>query len=190
MKIVKNAISSSLCDSIRDIALAVATTPGGVVIKDPASMKEESLQCWMNYGWEDSLVIDSTPVFCVKLPKFIITKVQEELHKVGVYDPLTDLSFEENSWLGCMAYVWTYDSYIALHHDSKRKTVTVYLNRDWEYSEGGHFNWYDDGNQEWKMVVPSFNTMITNNGGIPHATTPVKSRKQFRVSLQAFFMPR
>lgn len=190
MEIHKNVLPEELCDTIFELAKTVATTPGGVKIRTPENPDGEALECWMNYGWEKSLIKDSTPVFCIKLPKFLATQIQEELQKINIYNPQTHKSFEENNWIGCMAYVWTYNSYISLHHDSERKTATIYLNRTWSYEEGGHFNWYDENSKEWKIVVPEFNTMIVNNGGIPHATTPVKSNSQFRISLQIFFIPR
>ena len=190
MRFYKDVLPEKLCDELFNLAKTVAFSPGGVRIKTSEHPEGEALECWLNYGWEESLVQDSSPVFCIKVPEFLADYVQKELEMLGVYDQNKYKSFRENNGLGCMLYVWTPNSYIARHHDSNRLTATIYLNREWSYEEGGHFTWLDSETDTWKLSIPEFNNMIVNTGGIAHATTPVKSKTQFRISLQLFFLPR
>jgi hypothetical protein len=190
MKFYKGVLSENLCDELFNLAKTVATSYGGIRIKTPNNPNGEALECWLNYGWEESLVQDSTPVFCIKVPEFLAEYIEEQLESFGVYDRSKYKSFKENHGLGCMLYVWTFNSYIASHHDSDRLSATIYLNREWSYEEGGHFTWQDSETNDWKLFIPKFNNMIVNTGGIAHATTPVKSKTQFRISLQLFFLPR
>ena len=186
----ENAFSESLCDLIYDIAQRTATTKGGTKVITPDEPNGEPILCWLNYSWEPGIVQDSTPVLCMNLPKHIVRKIDQELERLGVKQKDKHLSFEEQDWNGCMAYVWTYNSYIPVHNDGGKRAATLYLNREWDYSEGGHFNWYDEQSKEWKVIVPKFNSLVVNEGNVPHATTPVKSTRQFRISLQMFFLPR
>lgn len=186
----ENVLPENLCDDLFNLAKTIATSPGGVRIKTPEKPEGEALECWLNYGWDESLVGDSTPVFCIKVPEFLADHIQNSLEALGVYDKSRYKSFKENNGLGCMLYVWTFNSYIASHHDSDRLSATIYLNREWSYEEGGHFTWQDPETNDWSLFIPKFNNTIVNTGGIAHATTPVKSKTQFRISLQLFFLPR
>jgi hypothetical protein len=175
----ENAISESLCDEIYSWALRNVL----------GHNQTEPVVFWTNLAWERNIVRDSTPVICMKLSNSLRDRVQKELQDLGIIDLEKHLTFEENNNSGCMAYVWTHNSYIAEHSDSHAaKTLTLYLNREWSFGEGGNFNWYDKDSKEWKVIVPKFNTLVENFGGILHSTTPVKSTQQLRVTLQMFII--
>jgi hypothetical protein len=177
MLIREDAISEGLCDEIRSWALSKVF---GRDQKDPVVF-------WTNLGWDPGIAKDSTPVICIKLLDSLRDRVQKELQDIGVIDLEKHLTFEENDNSGCIVHVWTHNSYIGEHADPGRsKTLTLYLNREWSFDEGGIFNWYDKESSEWKLIVPKFNTLVENSGGILHSTTPVKSNRQLRVSLQMF----
>ena len=135
-----------------------------------------------NYEWHYDVRHDSAPVFTIKLKEEFIEKFKKSLVKFGFFDeslhePLQHVTL----------YVWTRESYIPLHSDQKYgKALTVYLNREWEYKDGGMLHWLDRDINEWKAILPSFNLCVLNNQGVEHATTPVKATDKFRITIQCF----
>lgn len=176
MDIIENALDETLCDQIYNFAI---DTVNGKNIRK----KELHTAVWTNYSWPQHVFADSPLILCMTLPKELQNKLELELIRLNIYDPKTDHSFDEYS--ACMIHIWPYGSYIGRHSDGPKKTFTAYLNRDWNEEYGGIFKWYKEG-LEWETIVPKFNTMILNDGGIPHYTTPVETKKHLRVSIQGF----
>lgn len=179
MKQYKDALTDALCDQIYDFA--VKTITGKNVGND------EKVDIWTNYAWEDYLVQQSSAVICMKLPKKITDEITNQLVSKGLMDLSSDIDFYNGS--GCMAFVWTPGSYIGKHSDGPdRKTMTLYLNKEWGIEDGGIFHWYDESLKEWKTIIPKYNSLVVNTGGLFHYTTPTLNKEKFRVSLQIFIL--
>jgi hypothetical protein len=179
MKQYNNALPDELCKDIYNFAI------GTITGKNVNS--EEKVDVWTNYAWEEYLVQKSSAVICMKLPKNITDSITNKLVDLGLMDLSTDVDFYNGS--GCMAFVWTPGSYIGKHSDGlDRKTITLYLNEDWDIEDGGMFHWYNESIREWKTIVPKYNSMVVNNGGLMHYTTPTLNKDKFRVSLQIFIV--
>jgi len=171
MQIYKNLLDESFADFLYNYAESVMY-----------NTNEDNPRVSSNYEWDKYARDDSAPVFTIALKKDIIKQFQDCVQNANIFDPKLheDLKY-------VTLYVWTRESYIPLHTDAKYgKTVTVYLNRHWEYKDGGMFHWFDKENDEWKAILPSFNTCLVNVGGIDHATTPVKASDKFRITVQCF----
>jgi len=135
-----------------------------------------------NYEWNEDVRHDSAPVFTIKLKPELREKFKEALKRANLYDESIHQPLEHAT-----LYVWTRESYIPLHSDARYGVAfTVYLNREWDYNDGGMLHWLDPETQEWKAFLPSFNTCAINNKGVDHATTPVKSKDKFRITIQCF----
>ena len=83
-------------------------------------------------------------------------------------------------------YVWQPHSGIAMHDDSGRRFgATIYLNEEWDGNSGGWFIWRDKDTDEWKVLLPTINTMVMNIDCEQHLVTPVSPNK-FRLTIQIF----
>lgn len=80
-------------------------------------------------------------------------------------------------------YYWPAYSYIPWHDDNHMKAgITIYLNPTWSRDNGGLFLY--DSNQGIRGIVPQPNKCVTQQGGVPHATTPVMPRGGMRHTIQ------
>jgi hypothetical protein len=137
-----------------------------------------------NWAWPLDARDDSTSVFVIEMNKDDLKKFEDTLRLSGIFDPQKHQPVNVAN-----LYVWTKDSYIPRHTDSHfGKAVTVYLNRVWEYDDGGMFMWQDG--EEWKAVLPAFNLCTVNEGGLNHGTAPVKTTARFRITIQCFIYNR
>jgi hypothetical protein len=154
---------------------------------DIASQKcNEKFQIHTNWSWDPGIVEESAPVICIKLDGERLQMVQSILEAKGVYDPETDLPLQEAG--GAMIYLWTNGSYIPSHSDGVyAKAITIYLNRDWSFNDGGMFNWYEESQNEWKSVLPSFNMGMLNDTLQLHGTSAVTTKNKMRITLQVFY---
>jgi hypothetical protein len=178
VQIYENALSVDLCEEMYDFAIDTISGKN-------YGIKEKQTYFWTNYAWKESLVLDSTPVICIHLTDQLKDRLTKEIKELGIYDEVTDFSLHDQSY--AMVFVWGRDSYIGEHQDgTTRKTFTVYLNKEWDISEGGLFHWFDNNSNEWKTFIPKFNSLVYNDGEPRHYTTPVKSKNKFRVTLQVF----
>lgn len=176
MKIYKNVLSPEFAKKLYTFATDIVS----------GKHYQEDLAVWTNFAWDKQIVKDSAPVLCIRIPKTTSKKLEEELQRSGIFDPQTDKPLYEHA----LIYVWFKNSYIPCHEDGHAsKAVTIYLNENWDYNEGGLFQWLDSETNEWKIIFPNFNTAVVNNSGLPHGITPVKSDTQFRVTVQTFIMP-
>lgn len=147
---------------------------------------KEKFNFWTNKTWNPGIVEESAPVICFNLDGDRLNLIQSILEEKNIYDPQTDLPLTEAG--GAMIYLWTKGSYIPSHNDgSYSKAITIYLNRDWLFNDGGMFNWYEESQNEWKAVLPSFNMGMLNNTLQLHGTSMVTSRDKTRVTLQVFY---
>lgn len=174
MREVEGFFSNELANEIYDIGFSVAVN----------KYAGEKLRVWTNTAWQKEIVKDSSLVLCMQMPNIIALKVQKELEAMQEFDPKKHKQLIDTG--GSLIYLWGKDSYIASHTDyAYSKAITVYLNKDWSYNDGGLFNWKDENNNKWNMTIPSFNKAIINTSGSEHGTTPVKS-EQLRITAQIF----
>jgi hypothetical protein len=84
-------------------------------------------------------------------------------------------------------YLWGKGSCIDVHSDRQGYRSfggTIYLNEIWEVKDGGLFVW-EEREDDWKVVVPKFNTMIINDQFQRHLVTPVSlNAKEYRITIQ------
>lgn len=179
MKVIKNILSPDLAFSLYSATIDIVN---GVNSKNNTF----SINTWTSAMWPSFLTEGSTPV--------IVYKVQGEAREAIIKNLKEKDVFTENeiqkipTEFSTMIYVWLRHSFINLHSDNHTdKAITVYLNPSWEFKEGGFFQWFDPAKEEWQTIVPSFNTGVVNDKNYDHATTPVTSLTQYRISLQCFF---
>jgi Rps23 Pro-64 3,4-dihydroxylase Tpa1-like proline 4-hydroxylase len=147
------------------------------------SKRKDPVSFYLNKAWDDYIVHDSAPVICIRIPQELVDQFNVQMEQQGIINLQED---NLPSYGQVMLYVWTKNSYIAEHSDSHGKAITIYLNKEWKYNDGGMFNWFDEESQEWKSVLPSFNLAIVNNSKTLHGTSPVKADDKFRITLQCF----
>ena len=168
-----HVLRKSLANELRDLAYSVIS-----------GKYHDPIRTWTNHAWNDSIIGKDSSVFCMLIPEKYLTEIQDTLISRGILDIDNDqLLTETNS---AMLYVWMPGSYIPYHSDAKySKAVTVYLNEDWGFNDGGFFTWRKPNDEDWICVIPHFNLGIVNAFGLEHGTTPVTSDK-LRVTVQIF----
>lgn len=137
---------------------------------------------WTNLMWDTSLSEQSGLVLCIRPPESIEEEIESLLIRCGVLNLETD---ERITKTGTSINVWGHGSFIPSHSDGNySKAVTVYLNKDWKYNDGGIFHWQSIETKDWYSVTPSFNRAVVNGEGIPHGISPVHTK--CRITLQIF----
>ena len=63
--------------------------------------------------------------------------------------------------------------------------MTIYLNNNWSYKNGGLFLY--ELNNKIEKIVPQKNLGVFQIGGVPHCTTIVSKNNKIRKTLQVFF---
>tara|TARA_Y100000593_G_C4289382_1_gene327409 strand:+ start:550 stop:1140 length:591 start_codon:yes stop_codon:yes gene_type:complete len=85
-----------------------------------------------------------------------------------------------------MFYRWTPLSYIPVHSDyGLYAAATIYLNKDYDITDGGVYMYKTNEEDSWTAVEPKFNRMVVVQGDTPHWSTPNTSKRN-RLSLQMF----
>ena len=165
-------LPDSLASDLYDYGFSVAT---GNAVQNPQKI-------WTNLKWHDSLVANSGLVLCIRPPKEIKNQIENNL----IEKNFLDLEKEKRiSQTGINVNVWGRGSYITAHPDlSYSKSITIYLNKNWNYNDGGIFHWQNSNNKEWNSVAPTFNKAVINQSGVMHGISPVQSN--FRITLQIF----
>jgi hypothetical protein len=154
---------------------------------DVVSGRSSTSHVWTNQAWNKDIVEDSSVVVCIRLPDEMLNELQLILENKLIFDKSRDMPITSSK--SAMVYVWSKNSYIPAHSDGiYNRAVTVYLNENWEYNDGGMFNWFDPSSQEWKNIEPRFNRAVVNDSGYLHGITPVKSSNN-RITLQVFLNP-
>jgi Rps23 Pro-64 3,4-dihydroxylase Tpa1-like proline 4-hydroxylase len=144
----------------------------------------EKVHFWTNYRWDQSIIKDSAAVICIQLPEHFLSIIDDILIKKQLLNEELDVTLTKGS--SASINVWTKNSYIPTHKDgTHRKAITIYLTKDWNYNDGGLFNWKDKNIKEWYTVTPLFNRAVLNDDNHTHGTTPVTSDR-FRITLQIF----
>lgn len=182
MKVFDNQLDPDVCKRICDFASDQLLS---------ANFKKTPVRMWSNFAWPQHIVKDSTAVFILVTPQEFLSEIQNCLERLSIFNPETDFPFvnEDNPDYCslCLTYIWTPHSYIPVHSDGKhRKTVTIYCNQSWSAEKGGILQWFDTEKNAWQEVVPSCGTVVLNDKDEMHATTPVQTRGEFRISLQIF----
>lgn len=86
--------------------------------------------------------------------------------------------------LGIDLCIWDKGSALNIHNDSKYNFgATIYLNQNWKINYGGLFGYEQD--DQFRIFVPEFNTMVINNSSKSHFVTPISySAPEYRVTIQ------
>jgi len=94
--------------------------------------------------------------------------------------------FNDNIKLAVQYCIWQVNSGINLHNDYLHDIgATIYLNKNWDVSNGGIFLWKDNDSNIYKGLVPKQNTMIINNENQPHLVTSINHYpEKFRYTIQ------
>lgn len=135
--------------------------------------------CWKvgQFFWQDTLLHGVTNS-CVS------SVVSDQLRERLEYELKDKLpSFKR---LYAQHYVWLLGSGIAKHDDGRYNFgATIYLNESWDINHGGIFLWKPEDSEEYKTIVPEYNTMVVNTKAEEHLVTPIAlNAPQFRYTLQ------
>ena len=132
-----------------------------------------------NFGWGYELVQESSPVLINDIPddSLLFENIKNQL-KLRSEIP-------ESQEIKMMFFYWTKGSYIPWHTDQNYVAgVTIYLNDVWGRDDGGLFLYRED--EQIKGIIPEFNMMVIQTGGIDHCVTPVIRVGSIRASIQIF----
>lgn len=131
-----------------------------------------------NFIWNDKIKVNITGTTMISF----ISEGISEIILEDLEDILPPISNPKLQY-----YVWTPNSGISTHTDAKYKFgATVYLNETWDPNDGGIFMYQHDGD-DWRVHIPSLNTMMVNDTGSMHMVTPVSPfAKQNRYTIQIF----
>jgi hypothetical protein len=132
-----------------------------------------------NYGWGFDLVQESSPVLINDIPE------DSDVFK-GIMEYLkTRPEVPTPKEIRMMFFYWTKGSYIPWHTDQNYEAgITIYLNDVWGRDDGGLFLYRED--EQIKGLIPEFNMMVIQTGGIDHCVTPVIRVGSIRASIQIF----
>lgn len=132
-----------------------------------------------NYGWGYDLVQESSPVLINDIPEDseLYQRILERLKETKEIPTVKETKM--------MFFYWTRGSYIPWHTDQNYEAgVTIYLNDVWGRDDGGLFLYRE--NEQIKGLIPEFNMMVVQTGGIDHCVTPVIRVGSIRASIQIF----
>jgi Rps23 Pro-64 3,4-dihydroxylase Tpa1-like proline 4-hydroxylase len=162
MKVIKNVLSDDSIKSFRE----------EMVFK----FKQ---QCWSisSLSWSGEL-LDGIQGQCVS------SMLSEELKLKLINDIKNYIPKCDNYTF--QGYVWDKNSGISLHDDHMYKFgATIYMNTNWNINNGGIFLWRPKDSEEFKAIIPEFNTMVVNDSNEPHMVTPVSVyANEIRVTIQ------
>ncbi len=132
-----------------------------------------------NYGWGFDLVQESSPVLINDIPE------DSDVFR-GIMEYLkTRPEVPTPKEIRMMFFYWTKGSYIPWHTDQNYEAgITIYLNDVWGRDDGGLFLYRED--EQIKGLIPEFNMMVIQTGGIDHCVTPVIRVGSIRASIQIF----
>ena len=134
-----------------------------------------SNQLRTNCGWGQELAQESAPVLIYDIPD---GSLKEQI--LQFVNPVP-----EYTQSNVMFHYWTRGSYIPWHTDEGYVAgVTIYLNDVWGRDDGGLFLYRED--EQIKGLIPEFNMMVIQTGGIDHCVTPVIRVGSIRASIQIF----
>ena len=132
-----------------------------------------------NYGWGYDLVQESSAVLINDIPddSELYQRILERLKETKEIPTVKETKM--------MFFYWTRGSYIPWHNDQTYEAgITIYLNDVWGRDDGGLFLYRE--NEQIKGLIPEFNMMVIQTGGIDHCVTPVIRVGSIRASIQIF----
>ena len=134
-----------------------------------------------NKTWEGGIKEFSKPVKIHRIKDDnLIQLINNSIKKIDI-SPLN-----KNVIDGCIFHKWESGCYIPWHNDTKYSAgLTIYLNDDWSYRNGGLFLYKEDNNI--KAIIPQRNKGVLQIGGVPHSTTIISKNSKPRKTLQIFF---
>lgn len=146
---------------------------------DLSKINEHSLEIYLNKKYKDSnwSTIDySKPILNYELP--IVSEsyniIKNRIKKIT-----------DDDIYSIMFYFGPPGSYVIWHNDYiYSSAISVYLNEEWDYRNGGNFNYEIDGTIH--TVVPRLNTGVYQSGGVYHSTTITTPNSDIRRSVQVF----
>jgi len=129
-----------------------------------------------NKNWNSTIIQNSKPVLIHDIKNnYLLSLIKNKLVEIGI----------NQEPKGMMFYYWKEGSYIPWHTDKSHSAgLTIYLNNEWYYSNGGLFLYAID--DKIKTIIPKKNLGVFQTGGVPHSTTIVSENK-VRKTLQLFF---
>lgn len=170
MKEYKSVLSDDFADFLYEYAISQVMGEN----PDQPSMST-------NYSWEPLFRKNNSIVFSISLKEDLNNKIKESIINNGIVNK------DYFDYIDIKLNIWTKNSYISSHRDgSYYKAITIYLNRDWSYDDGGIFNWLDKSDNQWKIIIPKFNYAVVNDSGEIHAVTPVLTEDKLRITIQCF----
>ena len=126
-----------------------------------------------NCGWGQDLVQESAPVLIYDIPE---GSLKEQILQFVKPVP-------EYTQSNVMFHYWTRGSYIPWHTDEGYVAgATIYLNDVWGQDDGGLFLYREDAHI--KGLIPEFNMMVIQTGGVYHTVTPIIPVGAIRASIQ------
>ena len=130
-----------------------------------------------NKGWGETVVEYSKPIKIKPLESN--EKNYHSIRKV-IYE-LTG-RFPD----GIYYYFWGPGSYIPWHSDDIYSSAfSIYMNKNWNYQDGGLFQYYE--NNKIQTILPEANTAVMQTGNVPHSTTILSKHAPVRKSIQIWF---
>ena len=168
----KELIPNSLASNLYDYGFGIAT----------GNSYEKPKNIWTNLKWHESLTTNSGLVLCIRPSD----QIEKQIEDILLEKQILNLEKEKKiSETGISINVWGRGSYITAHPDlNYSKAITIYLNKQWNYNDGGIFHWQNFESKEWNSISPTFNKAVINESGIMHGVSPVQSN--FRITLQIF----
>jgi|TARA_E500000305_G_C4012991_1_gene233859 hypothetical protein len=131
-----------------------------------------------NMFWHKEIVKQSSAVVSLFLSKKINKIITNKFIKIK--PEYKDYDYK------CQFYMWYPFSYIPQHKDHRYKLAsTIYLNYTWDINFGGLF-YYKDESEEYKMIVPKFNSGVINTPDLFHGVTLVHPEAPYRTTIQVF----
>lgn len=116
----------------------------------------------------------------------LVTAVSNEQIKNSIINDLGD-SLPNCDVLRMNYYLWGQGSSIDLHTDGREKRAfggTIYLTTEWNINDGGMFVWKEH-EDDWRVYVPKFNSMVLNTTFKEHLVTPISLRApDYRFTIQ------
>jgi len=132
-----------------------------------------------NFGWGYELVQESSPVLINDIPD------DSELYQRILEDLKTRSEIPSVKEVKMMFFYWTRGSYIPWHTDQNYEAgITIYLNDVWGQDDGGLFLYRED--DQIKGLIPEYNMMVIQTGGVYHTVTPIIPVGAIRASIQIF----
>ena len=138
---------------------------------------DEKVNLIKNTTWTDSVVEYSKPI-----------SIKPLNHNPELYHSVKNTVYELTGRHpnGIYYYFWGPGSYIPWHNDEiYSSAISIYMNKNWNFIDGGLFQYYQNGKVE--TIIPEGNTAVMQTGNVPHSTTILSRHAPIRKSIQIWF---